>query len=59
MTPIHVPSTEYSPDAAVQGHTEHRGDERLPPSLAVPLIAGMSAALWAAIWYAGRGVMGL
>ena len=55
----HVPSTEFNPGVVVQGHVEHRGDERLPPSLAVPVIAGLSAALWAAIWYVGRGVMGL
>ncbi len=62
MTPFHVrhvQPTDYKPGTAVQGHIEHLGDERLPPSAAVPLIAGLSIALWAAIYYATRGVMGL
>ena len=62
MPPIqvrHIPSREFSPDVAVEGQLEHRGGERLPPSIAVPLIAGLSAALWAGIWYAARGMAGL
>ena len=54
----HIPSSEFRPDAAVPGYIEHRGDQRLPPSVAVPLIAGLSAALWAAIWCGVRGMMG-
>ncbi len=62
MTPIqvrHASSQEFCRQADLQGYMEHREVERLPPFLAVPLIAGLSTALWAAIWYVGRSLTGL
>jgi hypothetical protein len=61
MTPTqvhHVPLQEYSRRIELDGCIEFREDERLSPALAVPLIAGLSTAMWAAIWYAGRSLMG-
>ena len=55
----HAPSQELGRHADLQGYVEHTEVERLPPSLAVPVIAGLSTALWAVIWYVGRSLMGL
>ena len=62
MTPIqvyHASSQELGHHADLQGCMERGEVERLPPYLAVPLIAGLSTALWAVIWYAGRNLTGL
>ena len=62
MPPVqvhHVPSDHFNADTVIYDHIEYCEEERLPSSVAVPLIVGLSAALWAAIWYAGRSVMGL
>ncbi len=61
MTPIQgyrVSSQELGRHTDLQGYMEHGEVERLRPSLAMPLIAGLSTALWAAIWYVARGSMG-
>ena len=62
MTSIQVrlaSSQELDRPADLQDNIEHTEVERLPPRLAVPLIAGLSTALWAAIWYVGRSLTGL
>lgn len=62
MTPIQVRHTslqELGRHADLQGRMEHGEVERLPPYVAVPLIAGLSTALWVGIWYIGRGLTGL
>ena len=62
MTPIqvrHASLQELGCHAALQGCMEHGEVERLPLSVAMPLIAGLSTALWVGIWYVGRGLMGL
>jgi hypothetical protein len=62
MTPIqacHASSQELGLHADLQGYMEQGNVERLPASLAMPLIASLSAALWTAIWYVGRSLTGL
>ena len=62
MTPIqvcHASSQDSGLHADLQGYVKHGEVERLPPSLAVPLIAGLSTALWAGLWYVGRSLTGL
>lgn len=62
MIPIQVHRTssqELIHHVDLPGYMDGGEVERLPPSLAVPLIAGLSTALWAAIWYAGRSLTGL
>jgi len=61
MTPIQIcpaSTDEFGRNADLPGYRKHRGDERLPLSLAMPLIAGLSTALWAAMWYIGRSLTG-
>jgi len=62
MPPIQVcpaSTDEFGRNADLQGYIAHRDDQRLPPCLAMPLIAGLSTALWAGIWYIGRSLTGL
>jgi len=61
MTPIQVrqaSTEEFGRNTDLQDYVGHRDYERLPPSFAVPLIAGLSTALWAAIWYIGCSLTG-
>lgn len=55
----HVSSDRFEADTVAQDYIKHRGSERLPSSLAVPLIAGLSGTLWVIIWHVGRSVTGL
>lgn len=61
MTPIqvrHASTKEFGRNTDLQDYVGYRDNERLPPSLAVPLIAGLSTALWTVIWYIGRSLIG-
>ncbi len=61
MTPIQVcpaSTDEFGLNADLPGYRKHGDDERLPLSLAMPMIAGLSTALWAAVWYIGRSLTG-
>lgn len=55
----HASSDRFEADTVAQDYIRHRGGERLPPSLAMPLIAGLSGTLWVIIWHIGRSVTGL
>jgi hypothetical protein len=46
-------------DARVDGKTSAPEPNRLPPYLALPIIAVMSAGLWVLIWKAGQQVASL
>jgi len=62
MTPLqvrHASTDDFGRSADLQGYIGNRDDERLPPFVAVPLVAGLSTVLWAAIWYIGRSLTGL
>ena len=56
---VHVGHTELSADGAIPGYIEHEDADPAPLSVAVPLIAGLSGALWAVLWFAGRSLAGL
>ena len=56
---VHVPHVEFRVDGTVPGHIEHEDGEAAPLCLAVPLIAGLSGALWAVLWFAVRGAASL
>ena len=55
----HSASQALARDVDLRDQTERCDVERLPPCFTVPLIAGLSTALWAGIWYIGRSIAGL